>query len=178
VLASSYGDCVGQAPACRTCEETFPGFRLRRGHPATQPPSYTLPLASCRYAAQVASNLSYPEEAENAQLLKDKANAQFAAKLGFFGRLGFLGGFGGRGFGLQVRKDREGGEFSEAGGGQFATTHVAAWTHPGGEQVERDAKEFGQQDIHLFFELREVAGPFGSFGDADVFFAFPLHGVK
>ena len=42
----------------------------------------------------------------------------------------------------------------------------------------RNAEQLSQQRVHVLLELAEVAGPFGSFGQADVLFALPAHRVK
>jgi len=62
--------------------------------------------------------------------------------------------------------------------GEFAADDVSARIDPLVHQAGRHAEQVGQEFVHLLFEMPKVAGPFGRFSEADVFFALPAHRVK
>ena len=64
------------------------------------------------------------------------------------------------------------------GVGQLAADDVAARVDPLVHQARRHAEQMGEQLVHFLFELAEVAGPFGRFREADVFFALPAHRME
>ncbi len=86
------------------------------------------------------------------------------------------------GFGGAVQAD--GGErlqldhFGQAHRHQLRTANVAAWVDPLGHLRFGDAEHLGQQLVHVGFQATEVARPFGGFGQADMLFALPFHGMK
>ena len=61
---------------------------------------------------------------------------------------------------------------------QIAAGDVATRIDPLAHDLGIYAEQLGQQPVHVLLELAEVAGPFGGFGQADVFLALPPHGMK